>query len=357
MYTGRLRVVLDRHAIWIDELITLLDAVVEEGSISGAARASGIGYRRAWQILHDAAKLFGVALAESKTGGNHGGGTLATADADRIRRKLTTLNSMMEGELRGLVAGERQDCGAADHNDSGLSRTADVLLATSLEPVESGVLPRLEQLCEAETGIRVRHIPAGSGEALAMLVAHRVDLALSHAPRIEARLLRDGRLGTRIPFMESRFVVALGADDPAGLLSHRGTDLSALFALIAEKRAPFVSRGDGSGTHARELEIWSSLDVEPVDGTWYRRSPLTGSTGSVTAAVAEGGYTLADEGITLRMGVSAAVPEPDERSRNVYALLSTDSADGGSVAVRRFIAWISGSCAADAIRLAGLQPL
>ncbi len=343
----RLRVVLDRNGVWIDELISLLDHIMDGGSINAAGRATGMGYRRAWQVLHDAAELFGVPLIESQVGGAAGGGSVPTSQARRLREHLATLQSELESELSRVVgnahsrlADPGEGHAAAVDTPVDLPRPADILLATSMEPVESGLLDSLEQRFAEETGYHIRHIATGSGEALAMVLAGRADLALSHAPHAETSLLERGKLTVRHPLMVSRFVLACGSADPISLTDRAESPrLYSIFAEIAKERVPFVTRGDGSGTHWRELEIWEELEICPSGEGWYHRATEPGGMGAVKMAREAEGYTLADEMLLRRIGGPFCTPAEDSFSRNVYSLVAALEEPDPAAPVSRLYAW------------------
>ncbi|MFW5729891.1 MAG: substrate-binding domain-containing protein [bacterium] len=366
----RLRVVLDRNGVWIDELISLLDHVLGGGSINAAGRATGMGYRRAWQVLHDAAELFGVPLIESQVGGAAGGGSIPTSQARRLREHLATLQSELESELSRVIGEARSRAiaggegareggdvtGAATRPPVDLPRPADILLATSMEPVESGLLDALEQRFAEETGHHIRHIATGSGEALAMVLATRADLALSHAPYAETSLLERGKLAVRQPIMASSFVLACSAADPLSLADREGAPrLSSLFAEIAKARVPFVTRADGSGTHWRELEIWEELEICPSEESWYYRAGEPGGVGAVKQARELKGYTLADEMLLRRIGGPFCTTAEDSFSRNVYSLVAAVEDPDPKTPVSRLLAWTRGSALAGLCERHGVE--
>lgn len=378
---GRLRIVLDRHGVWIDELILLLDQVIAHGSINRAGQQTGMGYRRAWQVLHDAADILGIPLLESKAGGAAGGGSVATAAAGRLRERLERIQQDLERELSRLLAEARAETAAgSDSPDAGagpsagyasaaqapgLPSPADLLIASSVEPVESGLLPALEEAVARDTGIRLRHVATGSGEALAMALSGRADLALSHAPRLEQSLLDRGKLRQRQALMASRFVLACGSADPLGLSGSEGAfTLAGLFAALAEAGALFVTRADGSGTHLREQEIWEALDIDPQGAPWYLRSEESGALGAVETARRRGGYTLVDALISRSRNIACATPTEDSLSRNVYALVVPARGDHHAAdrdpptgptpysreALDRLLEWLRGSAMAGLAR-------
>src|SRR5205814_5275144 len=126
----------------------------------------------------------------------------------------------------------------------------DVILATTTSTRDAGLLDTLVPLFERQTGYKVKVIAVGSGQALEMGRRGDADVVLAHAPEAERVLVDSGYFVTRRLVMHNDFLVVGPARDPAGL---RGlSDAVAAFSRVAERRAPFVSRGDQSGTHQRE---------------------------------------------------------------------------------------------------------
>lgn len=141
-----------------------------------------------------------------------------------------------------------------------------VLMASTIGPIDAGIVPALEDAFEKESGIRVRHVGAGTGEALKIAQQGTVDLALVHAKSLEEKFVQAGFGTERIPLMYNDFVIVGPAVDPAGIKGLRSANEA--LKRLAEKGGSFVSRGDKSGTHIAELELWKSAGVSPA-GTWY----------------------------------------------------------------------------------------
>jgi tungstate transport system substrate-binding protein len=173
-----------------------------------------------------------------------------------------------------------------------------ILLASTIGPIDAGIVSALEESFEKETGIRVRHVGAGTGEALKIAEKGSIDLVMVHARSLEERFVAAGFGAERIPFMYNDFVIVGPSGDPAGV---RGMK-SATVALkkIADKLAPFVTRGDNSGTHVAEKELWDKAGLKPA-GTWYKTYEK-GSEGNVPTlrfTSTSGSYTLIDRATYL----------------------------------------------------------
>src|SRR5881396_227797 len=149
-----------------------------------------------------------------------------------------------------------------------------VLLATTTSTRDAGLLDSLLPVFERQTHYTVKVIAVGSGQALAMGRRGDADVVLSHAPEAERALVDSGYFVRRRLVMHNEFLVVGPASDPAGL---RGlSDAVAAFRRLADRRAPFVSRGDQSGTHQREQLLWKRTGMtapppSPRDG-WYVES-------------------------------------------------------------------------------------
>ncbi len=141
-----------------------------------------------------------------------------------------------------------------------------ILLSTTIGPIDSGIVDVLETQFEKETGIRVRHVGAGTSAALKIAEKGDVDIVMAHAKSVEEEFVK-AEFGTeRVPLMYNDFVILGPSNDPAGIQQIK-TAAEAL-KIIAEKKVPFVTRGDKSGTHLAELKIWELSGTKP-SGDWY----------------------------------------------------------------------------------------
>jgi len=136
-----------------------------------------------------------------------------------------------------------------------------LLMASTIGPIDSGIVALLEDQFERESGIRVRHVGAGTGAALDLARQGSVDLLLVHAKSLEEKFIAEGFGTERIPLMYNDFVIVGPASDPAGIRGLKRVN-EALDRLLG-KGAPFVSRGDKSGTHVAEMELWAKAGLKP----------------------------------------------------------------------------------------------
>ena len=221
-----------------------------------------------------------------------------------------------------------------------------ILLASTIGPIDAGIVTALEDGFEKETGIRVRHVGAGTGEALKIAEKGTVDLVMVHARSLEEKFIAAGFGTERIPFMYNDFVIVGPSSDPAGV---RGMK-SATGALrkIAEKSAPFVTRGDKSGTHVAEMELWGKAGLKPA-GAWYKTYEK-GSEGNVPTlrfTSASGAYTLIDRATYLSIQKEIKLEilvESDEALLNRISLIPVNPQKFPRVNhedVALFVQWLS----------------
>src|SRR6266568_6616631 len=177
------------------------------------------------------------------------------------------------------------------------AQSPQVLLATTTSTRDAGLLDSLLPVFERQTGYKVKVIAVGSGQALELGARGDADVVLSHAPEAEQALVDSGFFVSRRLVMHNEFLIVGPASDPAGL---RGmSDAVAAFRRLAERRAPFVSRGDQSGTHQREQILWkrTGMTAPPRDG-WYVESGQ-GMGATLQLADEKRAYTLTDRATYL----------------------------------------------------------
>ena len=145
-------------------------------------------------------------------------------------------------------------------------RSDFVLMASTIGPIDAGVVGALEEAFQKETGITVRHVGAGTGAALDIGKQGSVDLVLVHAKSLEEKFVAEGFGTERIDLMYNDFVILGPPSDPAGIkgMKHAPPALR----RIADKGALFISRGDMSGTHVAETGLWNKAGLKP-SGSWY----------------------------------------------------------------------------------------
>jgi len=173
--------------------------------------------------------------------------------------------------------------------------TKTITLQTTTSPRDSGLLDLLLPIFRGQTGIDVKVIAVGSGQALANARRGDGEVVISHSPADERKFMDDGFGISRRPLMENDFIIVGPESDPAKV---KGTPSAAeAFKKISEAKAPFVSRADDSGTHVKEKVFWKTAGIEPA-GDWYVQAGV-GMTDAQRIAEEKQAYILTDKGTYL----------------------------------------------------------
>lgn len=197
----------------------------------------------------------------------------------------------------------------------------DIILATTTSTQDSGLLDVLIPLFQQQTGYNVKTISVGTGAALALGARGEADVVLVHAPASEVQWMQQGYGTERLLVMHNDFLIVGPSSDPA----HVKGDTSALDALskIAAAQAPFVSRGDNSGTQQLELRLWQKDNIAPKGNSWYIESG-TGMGQTLTIADQRAAYTITDRATWLAYTGKIQLPimvEKDPVLLNVYHVM------------------------------------
>ena len=236
-----------------------------------------------------------------------------------------------------------------------------IIVASTTSTKNSGLFDHILPLFEKKTGIQVRVVAVGTGQAIRLAQNGDADVLLVHHRPSEEKFVAEGFGVKRFDVMYNDFVVVGPDGDPARIAGM--TDAAKALQKIARAQAPFVSRGDDSGTHKKELGLWraAGVDVVQASGSWYRETG-SGMGATLNTASAMQAYALADRGTWLsfknRAGLRVLV-EGDERLFNPYGVILVNperhphvKADLG----RKFIAWLispAGQAAIGAFRVNG----
>jgi tungstate transport system substrate-binding protein len=230
---------------------------------------------------------------------------------------------------------------------SGMSQGGKlVLMASTIGPVDSGIVGVLEDQFEKEAGIRVRHVGAGTGAALKIAEKGNIDLVMVHAKSLEEKFIQGGFGTERIPLMYNDFVIVGPAGDPAGIKGLK-TAAEALKAISA-KGVPFISRGDKSGTHVAEMELWAKAGIKP-SGAWYKiyEKGAEGNVPTLRYTDQQQAYTVIDRATYLSIKDQirlAVLVEGDEALLNYISLIPVNQKKFSRVNakdVKIFIAWLT----------------
>ncbi len=210
-------------------------------------------------------------------------------------------------------------------------RVPELILATTTSTQDSGLLDLLVPLFEGKTGYRVKTIAVGSGQSLALASKGEADVVLAHSPAAEIKFMEDGFGLDRLLIMHNDFILLGPPDDPAGV--KKTTSISAAMAAIATRESPFFSRGDNSGTHVLELDLWKKANIEQKGKPWYQEVGQ-GMGAVLNIANEKSGYTIADRGTflsrkkTLQMDI---VRDGDKSLLNVYHVMQVNPAKNPKV--------------------------
>jgi tungstate transport system substrate-binding protein len=198
-----------------------------------------------------------------------------------------------------------------------------IVVASTTSTQDSGLFGHILPLFKAKTGIDVKVISQGTGQALDTGRRGDADVVFVHARPQEEKFVADGFGVKRSPVMYNDFILVGPKSDPAGA---KGKDIVAGLKAIKDKAAPFISRGDKSGTHAAELALWkiAGIDVAGADkGPWYKEIGQ-GMGAALNTASASNAYTLADRGTWLSFknrGDLAITVEGDNKLFNQYGVI------------------------------------
>ena len=199
-----------------------------------------------------------------------------------------------------------------------------VLLATTTSTQDSGLLDVMIQMFEKESGFQVKTIYVGSGQAMKMGEKGEADVLLVHSPDAEKKFMADGFGTTRRLVMHNDFIIVGPASDPA---KAKGTSAADAMKRIAQSGAIFLSRGDNSGTHAKEKGLWKGAAVNPEGQKWYQQTGL-GMGQTLNVAAEKKGYTLTDRAtyLSLKKGLGLEIlVEGDSRLLNIYHVIELNT--------------------------------
>jgi tungstate transport system substrate-binding protein len=221
-----------------------------------------------------------------------------------------------------------------------------ILMASTIGPIDSGIVSVLEDQFEKETGIRVRHVGAGTGAALKIAENGNVDVVMVHAKSLEEKFIKDGFGTERIPLMYNDFIIVGPVTDPAGIKGLK-TAAEALKA-ISGKGVTFISRGDKSGTHVAEMEFWAKAGIKP-SGAWYKvyEKGTEGNVPTLRYTDQQQAYTVIDRAtyLSIRDQIKLAVlVEKDEALLNYISLIPVNAVKFSRVNekdVRTFVIWLT----------------
>jgi tungstate transport system substrate-binding protein len=203
-----------------------------------------------------------------------------------------------------------------------------IVVASTTSTQDSGLFEYLLPLYKQKTGVTVKVVSQGTGQALDTGRRGDADVVFVHAKSAEEKFLAEGEGVKRFPVMYNDFVLIGPKSDPAGIKGMK--DVGQALKTIMAKQASFISRGDRSGTHVAELALWkaSGIDIEKDKGAWYK-SIGQGMGAALNTAGAGNGYVLSDRGTWIHYknkGDLAVLVEGDKRMFNQYGVMLVNPA-------------------------------
>ena len=237
-----------------------------------------------------------------------------------------------------------------------------IVVASTTSTQDSGLFGYLLPIFKAKTGIDVKVVAQGTGQALDTARRGDADVVFVHAKAQEEKFVAEGYGVKRFDVMYNDFVLVGPKSDPAGV---KGKDIEAALKAISEKAAPFVSRGDRSGTHTAELALWkqAGIDIAAAKGPWYREIGQ-GMGAALNTANALNAYVLSDRGTWISFenrGDLDILVQGDKRLFNQYGVMLVNPEKYPSVKKQlgqAFIDWLTspeGQAAIAGYKIGGQQ--
>jgi len=236
-----------------------------------------------------------------------------------------------------------------------LAQEKSIVVASTTSTQDSGLFGYILPMFKTKTGIDVKVVAQGTGQALDTARRGDADVVFVHAKPQEEKFVADGFGVKRFDVMYNDFILIGPRSDPAKVAG--STDITAALKAIATASAPFVSRGDKSGTHAAELALWKAADLDPAASkpSWYREIGQ-GMGAALNTAGAMGAYVLSDRGTWISFknkGDLAIAVEGDKRLFNQYGIILVNPEKHATVKKdlgQAFIDWVISAEGQNAIR-------
>jgi tungstate transport system substrate-binding protein len=226
-----------------------------------------------------------------------------------------------------------------------IAQDKSIVVASTTSTQDSGIFGYILPLFEAKTGIQVKVIAQGTGQALDTGRRGDADVVFVHARAAEEKFLSEGFGVKRFPVMYNDFILVGPKSDPAGVAGTN--DIVAALKALKARQIPFVSRGDRSGTHQAELALWKTagIDIANEKGPWYREIGQ-GMGATLNTAGAMGAYTISDHGTWTSFknkGDFIVAVEGDKRLFNQYGVMLVNPQKHSNVKQelgQQFIDWL-----------------
>lgn len=237
-------------------------------------------------------------------------------------------------------------CGLQNKTSKTDAGHKQILMSSTIGPIDAGIVDALETAFQKKTGIVVRHVGAGTGATLKQAESGNFDVVMVHAKALEEKFVANGFGTKRYDLMYNDFVLVGPAEDPAQVKGEKS--ISAALKKIVESKPLFISRGDKSGTHIKEVELWQAAGLKP-EGAWYRvyEKGAEGNAKTLKYVDEQKGYTIMDRAtyITLKNDIKLQVlVEKDESMLNFISVIPVNPAKFPAVKnseVMQFIEWMT----------------
>jgi tungstate transport system substrate-binding protein len=236
-----------------------------------------------------------------------------------------------------------------------------ITVASTTSTENSGLFGHILPMFTKKTGIAVRVVAVGTGQAIRLAERGDADVLFVHHRPSEEKFVKDGFSVERFDVMYNDYVLVGPKADPAKIAD--GKDVAAAFKKIADAKAPFASRGDNSGTHKAELEVWDKAKIDTKGAAWYR-STGSGMGATLNTAAGMGAYALADRGTWISFKNKAdmrIVVEGDPVLFNPYGVMAVNPAKHPHIKAKdgqAFVNWLissEGQAAIASFKLDGQQ--
>ncbi|WP_286229581.1 substrate-binding domain-containing protein [Neobacillus mesonae] len=238
-------------------------------------------------------------------------------------RLVIPLVALMLFVLSACGSTDTKDAAANNKKEPVKAAPTEMILATTTSTQDSGLLDVLIPMFEKENNVKVKTIAVGTGQALEMGKKGEADVLLVHAPKAEEEVVASGDAINRKRVMYNDFVLVGPSENPAGV---SGKDIKDALKKIADSKSIFVSRGDDSGTHKKELSIWEAAGVKPA-GDWYV-STGQGMGQTLQVAAEKKGYVLTDRATWLaqekNLDTLKIVVEGADDLMNIYHVMQVN---------------------------------
>ncbi len=221
-----------------------------------------------------------------------------------------------------------------------------ILLSSTIGPIDAGIVGVLEDAFQKKTGIMVRHVGAGTGATLKLAENGNFDVVLVHAKVLEEKFVAEGFGTKRYDVMYNDFILVGPAEDPARVKGEKS--ISTALKKIMDSKSLFISRGDKSGTHIKEMELWQAAALQPK-GEWYRvyEKGAEGNGKTLKYVDEQNGYTVMDRAtyITMKKDIKLQVlVEKDESMLNYISIIPVNPAmfaNVKSAEAMKFVDWVT----------------